>query len=65
MSVSGDSLMTIEVLIKCETDRAVLIDFEDEDIWLPLSQIEIEADVDGEVRQIEMPTWLAREKQII
>jgi len=43
-----------------ETQMAVLVtNLNDEKVWLPKSQIEIHEDT------IEMPTWLAEDKELI
>lgn len=56
---------TFNVTYLHHTDRAVCVDCDGEELWLPLSQIEIE-DVDqltrGEEVDVEVPIWLARAK---
>jgi len=48
-----------------DTDKAICVyDYgQDKDIWLPLSQIEIEEIGNGII--VRMPTWLAEEKGLI
>lgn len=44
-----------------ETTKAVLLDFNGDEVWLPLSKIEL--DTDSET--VTMPFWLATEKGLI
>lgn len=46
--------------IEHETDDAILFAFGDEEVWLPKSQI----DVDEEEGMLDIPLWLAEEKEI-
>ena len=55
----------VEVVEKHRTDRAVLIESEWDDVWLPLSQIEIKPSGDGLTQICTMPEWLAVEKGLI
>ena len=58
-------VVDVEVVEKHRTDRAVLIESERDDVWLPLSQIEIEPSGDGLTQICTMPEWLAVEKGLI
>lgn len=59
-------LVDIPVIVRHETDKAVLVDHgEEEPIWLPLSQIEIEPNPDGKTHTVTLPEWLATEKEMI
>lgn len=59
-------LTDVSVLIKHQTDKAVLVaaDEDAEDVWLPLSQVEVDGDV-GTVGTVTMPEWLAQERGLI
>lgn len=48
--------------IKHETDLAVLLMFDGEKEWIPLSQIENDNFRDD--RFVEIPRWLAEEKEL-
>lgn len=49
-----------------ETDSAILIEVDDEQIWLPFSQIErITRYPNGAVCDIVMSAWIARAKNLI
>ena len=50
------------VEIKAETAKAILIEVDEEEIWIPLSQI---TDRDDDVGEITMSAWIAREKGLI
>jgi hypothetical protein len=53
-------LTDIELEIKAETDRAVMVEnLKGKVVWLPKSQIEIDNGV------ITLPEWLAIEKELI
>ncbi len=58
-------LVDIEVVeIRARTDAAILVVITDDDeVWLPLSQIEI--DDDGSCPVITMPYWLAETKGLV
>jgi len=43
------------------TDKAILFFFGDDEIWLPKSQI---TDLDEVANTVEIPLWLAEEKEI-
>lgn len=47
--------------MKAETDRAWLLTVENEDIWFPKSQCE----VDTKRKTIDVPNWIARQKGLI
>lgn len=58
-------LVDISVIVRHETDKAVLVDHGGEEpIWLPLSQIEIEPNHDG-THTVTLPEWLATGKEMI
>lgn len=52
-----------DVTIKWKTDLACLIEYEEEEIWIPISQI-LHADIEdiGDTGNITIPEWLAIEK---
>lgn len=58
---------TIELYIRIihRTERAILVDDGDGEVWLPLSQVEIiEEDRNGDA-SIIIPMWLAKDKELI
>ncbi len=60
-------LLDIEVLLVMRTEKAVLVQRDEEDkdpVWLPLSQIEIDDDALG-VAEIVIPEWLAMANGLI
>ena len=59
-------LVTIDVDILARTDRAVhVLDHESgKRVWLPLSQVEVSPS-DGEHHVVDLPEWLAIEKELI
>ena len=61
-------LHTVHARIEHETDKAILIDFDEAEdpIWIPLSQVEEITRVDpAPWAQIVMSAWIAKEKGII
>ena len=60
-------LVDLEMIYIMGTDRAVGVkaDEEAEMIWLPRSQVECDADIIGDVCEVTMPEWLAKEKGLI
>jgi DNA-directed RNA polymerase subunit E'/Rpb7 len=53
-------------ILKHETPYAILVEIDNEDVWLPKSQIEYDenAEVDDDIEVI-IPEWLADEKGLI
>lgn len=54
--------VTVNCIRKRETDNAVLIDVDDEDVWIPLSQVEsmhFDGRGDG---YIVITNWIAQQK---
>lgn len=65
MAKSG---VELSVLFKTETDSAVLVhDFaSEEDIWIPLSQVEeMHRDPKTQVGTIVITDWIARQKGLV
>lgn len=60
---------TIEIdidRIKLETDKAILVIIDDEEIWLPKSQITYNENHDPDKPQeIEISEWIAEQKGLI
>ena len=50
------------LLVKHETDKAVLVNDGDEDIWLPKSKIDYDEIEAGEECNFLIPEWLAVDK---
>jgi hypothetical protein len=67
----SDDEETVEVCVTFVrlTDRAVLVNDCAKGAWLPLSQIECDEDLsafaEGDVLEMSLPEWLAREKGLI
>jgi hypothetical protein len=57
----------VAVTFKHITDRAVLVNDGDKDVWLPLSQVEYDfCDTEpGEAIEIIVPEWIAKDKGLI
>lgn len=68
MSRRNDEKIEVSVTFKHVTDRAVLVNDGDKDLWLPLSQIEPYEFCDtepGEAIELLVAEWLAKEKGLI
>lgn len=65
-SAQKSDLVDLTLMIKHQTDKAILVynDLKDADIWLPKSQVEVEA-IDGRHSVVTMPEWLAKDKELI
>jgi hypothetical protein len=58
-------IFDVVVTVKAETEKAILVTVNDEDeVWLPKSQIEYEKNRDG-TTTVSAPTWLLRDKELI
>jgi len=64
--VSKYTMHEFEVEFKHETDLAVLVVYQGDEIWLPKSQIEglIPAEEGDEIK-ISIPEWIAEEKEML
>ena len=52
--------------IKIETEKAILAIIDDEEIWLPKSQIEYDTDLElDQVKVVEVTEWIAEQKGLI
>ena len=57
--------ITIDGILR-ETDKAILAKIDDEEIWIPKSQITYNANQDPDTPQeIEMSEWIAEQKGLI
>jgi len=61
MTAGRSDIIDIAGEIRAETDKAIQFFDGDRTVWLPRSQIEIDA-IDGAVA---MPEWLAKDKGLI
>jgi len=68
----GAEKTMIEGIVKHETDKAVLIQVDgdpDNEVWIPKSQIEWESTgglyAIGDEVEMEIPEWLAIEKELV
>lgn len=53
-------IIEITALIKHETEKAVLVEnLKGKDVWLPKSQCDVEG------KYIQLPDWLATDKELI
>ncbi|MEX2480229.1 MAG: hypothetical protein WD928_05145 [Gammaproteobacteria bacterium] len=61
-------LIGMSVYLRHQTDRAVLVDSVNstrEPAWVPLSQVELTPNGDGETYWLDIPEWLAVEKGLL
>jgi hypothetical protein len=59
-------LIDVTVILRHQTDRAVLVDHGDRaPVWLPLAEIEIAPNTDGKTHTVTLPQWLAEEKRMV
>ncbi|MHA1809393.1 MAG: hypothetical protein ACTSYH_03670 [Candidatus Heimdallarchaeaceae archaeon] len=64
-NVCGNTIILEEVEFNGETDKAIFIKHNGENICLPKSQIEYDENpTEGDLIDVELPTWLADEKDI-
>ena len=57
------AMTTITATIKRETDAAILVECDGNEVWLPKSQIDYDEDcTEGDEIEIEVPQWLADSK---
>ena len=67
MSRREAETIEVSVTFKRFTAHSVMVNDGDRDVWLPLSQVDYDfCDTDeGEVIELLMPEWLAKEKGMI
>ena len=67
MTRRNDEKIEVSVTFKHITDRAVLVNDGDKDVWLPLSQVEYDfCDTEpGETIEILVPEWIAKNKGLL
>ena len=67
MSRRKPEMIDVTVIFKRITDRAVLVNDGDKDIWLPLSQVDYHfCDPEpGDTLELLVPEWLAKEKGML
>lgn len=67
MSKKYHDLADVCVTLIRQTDRAVLVSTGNakEAVWLPLAQIELAADGNGQTYTLTCPQWLAEEKGLV
>ena len=58
-------LIDIAGIIVHQTERAVLFNDGDREVWLPLSHVELGLIGPGRSVTATMPEWLAQEKELI
>lgn len=52
-------LVSFQVTVVATTEKAVLVDYEGTEHWLPLSKIECDEGLEkGDLVTVEMPQWL-------
>lgn len=56
-----------EVTVLRETGAAILIEYENEEFWIPKSQIQEDSEAcsKGDVGTLSIPKWLAKEKGLL
>lgn len=52
-------IIEIACIIKYQTEKAVLINDGDKDVWLPLSKVDVSEN------EVSLPEWLALDKGLI
>jgi hypothetical protein len=68
MVFKKNELTDIEVFVHHRTASAALVSDDGDDdnaVWLPLSQIELDPDVDRGKTTLTGPTWLLQSKELI
>ena len=57
----------IGCVIKAETDKAILCDFGDKEVWIPLSQVDDDSEIwkVGEEGTLVVSEWIATQKGLI
>jgi len=63
MANEGNILLKIDE-VKAQTEKGILCRIGNDEIWFPLSQVNIISDPDGG-QKIEIPTWLANKKGLV
>lgn len=65
--MAKSNIIDVELLYMHETEKGVLVaaDETTEPVWLPKSQVEIDAPVRGSTCTITLPEWLAADKGLI
>jgi hypothetical protein len=65
MSVDPNDTIIVEAELIRRTDKAILVMWKTEEVWLPVSRITHDASADvGQLIELELPIWLARDKGI-
>lgn len=58
-------IIEVEVFAKRHTEKALMVEnLKGEDVWLPRSQVDPSDDLMGD-RTLQMPEWLAIDKELI
>lgn len=65
MTKHNHDIITISAVLKHQTEKAVLIHDGMKDVWLPKSKIEVSETGKGGVVEVDLPEWLAYEKELI
>lgn len=67
MTKKNHNIAEFEVFIKAQTEKAILVeDLNGKDIWIPKSQIEADELFEtGQKQSVQMPEWLAIDKELI
>ncbi len=65
--MARDEATTFDAEFISETDLAILVDIDGDEVWLPKSQIEMsDGSLDaGDLIEIDVPDWLAEEKGLL
>lgn len=59
----SESVIIYDAVLVATTERAICIEYEDEEVWLPRSQIDYDLGVEkGGLTDVEVPQWLAVKK---
>lgn len=64
--MKNHSIIDLSCLKKHMTQKAILVEnLKQKDVWIPLSQIEIDHEREDGIIDIQIPEWLAEEKELI
>lgn len=61
---TAPEIKSIRAQIRKQTDKALMLEYENKIFWLPLSQIENWEDTPDGFTKVTIPLWLAKEKGI-
>jgi hypothetical protein len=63
-SAMKDNVITVTGTIQNETPRAILVEVDGKEVWLPKSRVEVDRMADG-TAEIRVPEWLAMKEGLM